>query len=232
MKANLDLGDADEELDLIAEIERAVGIVLTDEEMSRMETLGDLADRLGARLRPADGKCASSMTFYRVRWGLKRMGVAQRIAPETPLSSVIGRHVRAELGQLGRLTALAVPRARGAWMSYVGGALIFVGLVAFVGALAEQSWTFLSASIGLSVAAGLLIWADDGKLPHGIDTVGDLVRRTAALSHGRLTMEGAAARPAELFAVVREVIGEETGIPASELGRETRFWPLRADVAT
>src|SRR5579863_9828425 len=76
----------DDDLDGIAvvrDLERIFDVKVSHEEAERIFTVGEFHDLLVRKLPPneADRKCASAMTFYRLRSALRRLGYGDKLTP-------------------------------------------------------------------------------------------------------------------------------------------------------
>ncbi len=228
IRASLNLiGDEDAE----AAVEAVFDLRLTPDELQAVPTVGALHDVLVRRLPAREGACETSMIFYRLRRGLTAMGMDERIAPATPLPPVFRTRSKRALRTLGRITSLTLPQHEGGMLALAAfligaGALlcVFVGLFASLPAVAVTG-------VAAVIAAGVLGSLDRGRLPKGLDTVGDLARRTAPLNFGRLAGQGARVSDALSWSVLCEVLGDIAEVPADEIGRETLIYPPEKAVA-
>ena len=101
----------DDDLDgvmLLKEIEESFDLRVPDKDAERMERVGDFYDWLVDNVDPhCDGKkCASAMTFYRLRGAIRRLGFDIEPTPATKLDFLEGRKLKANLSNLAKETGL------------------------------------------------------------------------------------------------------------------------------
>ena len=222
MANSLDLDPEFGAIELFEEVEQTFGIQVANAEAERCETVGDLYDVICAHSPDwdcQDGKCGSSMVFYRMRRSLS-LGDKRGVTPETPLAGV-GLEPSQLFKKLEVDTGLRLPGYELTWLGVTGGILMVGGTIAAVVALLTGHW--IVSGIGFLVAlAGLPFFrADPGRLPAGFATVADLVRRTVPLN--ATVLREAGGRPADRWAILTALAAEHGNLPPDKIGPETFF---------
>jgi hypothetical protein len=212
-------------------LEEAFAVRFTESEYASMVTVGAIHDVIRTRLPERGGSCETSMAFYRLLQGLLRMSVTGRIGPSTILPASFSRRTNAEFRSLSRETGLRLPATQGGPLM-IGCLLVgAVGVVTLLTAgFLEQSWLGGFAA-GLIVLGVTLAKLDPGRLPSGIQTVGDLARASAPLSFGILARQGSRVTDDLTWAVLREVISDVAEIDANAISRDTLIYSPRKAVA-
>lgn len=212
-------------------LEKAFDLRFTEGEYASMVTVGAIHDVIWRRLPERSGACETSMAFYRLRRGLRRMGLAERIGPSTTLPTAFFHRTNAEFRSLSTETGLRLPATQGGPL--MAGCL-FIGAVGIVSLLVagvlEQPLIGWSA-IGLIVVGLILVKLDPGRLPRGVRTVGDLARQSAPLSFGILARQGSRVTDDLTWAVLCEVISDVVEIDARAIGRDTLIYARQKAVA-
>lgn len=206
-------------IDLIEEVETVFSFTITKDEAERCATIGDLYAVLCDHTPGWDtqgGKCGSSMTFYRIRRSLDP-DRTQGVNPGTALTGY-GRPLDL-FKRLGRDTGLRLPSARLTPVGMVGGLLFTGGLIAAVVTLLIGQWLLSCFAFGIAVFGMIPIWADRGRLPAGVATVGDLVRRTAPLNARQLEADGG--RPSDRWTILVSLASEHGSLMPDEIAPET-----------
>lgn len=219
MLTTLDLDPEWGAIDLIEEVETVFGFTITKDETERCATIGDLYAVLCVHTPGWDtqgGKCGSSMTFYRIRRSLDP-DRTKGVSPRTTLTGY-GRPLDL-FKRIGRETGLRLPSARLTPVGMVGGFLLTGGLLAAVVTLFIGQWLFSSVALGIAVFGMLPMWADRGRLPAGVATVGDLVRRTAPLNARQLGADGG--RPSDRWSILVSLASEHGSLMPDEIAPET-----------
>jgi hypothetical protein len=222
MVNTLDLDPEWGAIDLIEEVEATFGIKIANEEAEQCATVGDLYDMVSTHAPDwdsQDGSCGTSVVFYRLRRSLSprdRRGVV----PDTPLVS-IGLQPSRLFKKVADDTGLRLPAYEFTSPGMAGGYLLVGGIIAALVALLTGHW-IVSGIAALIALVGLpLIRLDPGRLPAGIVTVADLVRRTVPLNTPRLKEAGG--RPADRWSVLAALAAEHGVLPPDEIGPETVF---------
>ena len=220
MANTLDLDPEWGGIDLIEEVEAAFGIKVADHEAERCWTVGDLYEVICAHTpdwEKQNGSCASSAVFYKFRRSLAPED-KRTINPRAPLQPM-GASASRLFRSLGRDTGLRLPSVQSTGIGITGGYLCLVGFFVALVALFMGAWT-ISGIGGLMLALGaLLLQLDPARLPVGVTTVGDLVRRTVPLNSQTLAEAGA--RPSDRWAVSVALAAEHGLLPPTEIGPDT-----------
>jgi hypothetical protein len=219
MPTTLDLDPEWGAIDLIEEVETVFRFTITKDEAERCATIGDLyavvcAHTLG--WDAASGKCGSSMTFYRMRRSLDPERT-QGVSPRTTLTGY-GRPFEL-FKKLGRETGLRLPSVRLTPVGMVSGFFLTGALLVAIVTLLVGQWLFSGVAIGVAVFGMLPIWADRGRLPTGVETVGDLVRRTAPLNARQLEADGG--RLADRWTILVSLASEHGSLMPDEIAPGT-----------
>jgi hypothetical protein len=101
----------------------------------------------------------------------------------------------------------------------VGGFIITGGLLAAVVTLLIDQWLSSCVAFGIAMFGMLPMWADRGRLPAGVETVGDLVRRTAPLNARQLEADGG--RPSDRWTILASLASEHGSLMPDEIAPET-----------
>lgn len=222
MVNTLDLDPEWGAIDLLEEVEATFGIKIANEEAERCATVGDLYDVVSAHSPEwdsQDGNCGSSMVFYRLRRSLSPE-VRRGVVPDTTFAS-IGLQPSRLFKKLAGDTGLRLPAYELTWLGTTGGFLLVGGILAAIVALLTGHW-IISGIAALIALAGLpLIRLDPGRIPTGIVTVADLVRRTAPLNAA--VLKDAGGRPADCWSVLVALAAEHGVLPPDEIRPETVF---------
>lgn len=207
-------------IDLIEEAEEAFGIKIADEEAERCWTVGDLYEVICAHTPDWDeqnGSCASSSVFYRLRRSLAPAD-KRAVSPRSTLQRA-GVSPSRLLAWLRRDTGLRLPNAGPTIIGNIGAYMCLGGFIGGMVALFTGAW--LWSGIGALVLAlgALLVRLDPARLPFGVLTVGDLVRRAAPLNAQKLVKSGA--RPPDRWAILVALAAEHGSLPPAQIGPNT-----------
>jgi hypothetical protein len=218
-------------IDLIEEVEEAFAIKIADDEAERCWTVGDLHEVICAHTPYWDdqgGSCASSAVFYRLRRSLAPEDKAS-LSPSSLLEST-GMSASHLMKSLRSETRLRLPTVELTTIGIVGGWMCFVGFIGAVVALFTGAWA-LSGIGALGVALGvLLIRLDPARLPSGLTTVADLVRRTVPLNVQKLAQAGR--RPPDRWSVLVTLASEHGTLPPEQIGPDTFLLRRGMELAT
>jgi hypothetical protein len=207
-------------IDLIEEVEEAFTIKIADKEAERCWTVGDLYEVICTHTPDwdqQDGACGSSSVFYLLRRSLAPDD-KRAVSPRSILQRV-GASPNRLLASLQRDTGLRLPNAEPTITGLVGGYLCLLGLIGGIVALVTGAWLWSVAGalvLGLGV---LLVRSDPGRLPAGVTTVGDLVRRATPLNAQKLAASGA--RPIDRWAILVALAAEHGSLPPDQIGPDT-----------
>jgi hypothetical protein len=231
MANSLDLDPEWGAIDLLEEVEATFGIAIADEEAERCCTLGDLNDILCAHLPDwddQDGRCGSSMVFYRLRRSLSPHN-KRGVTPQTLLSDS-GLQPSRLFKKLAEDTGLRLPDHELTWRGVTGGFLLAGGTLGAVVALLEGHWLVGGIAVLTSLSGLPLARTDPGRFPVGMLTIGDLVRRTVPLNVAILTDAGG--RPPDRWSILVALAAEHGTLSPSEIGPETFFHRRSLELAT
>jgi hypothetical protein len=218
------VGDGDD-LDLLVDLEAAFGIGVTDNEREHIRTVGDIYAIIGGRFsnaKQSTNGCLTAMAFYRVRRALRALGSTDTIAPDTTLRDISPLKPKQLMKKLESVAGLRMPSAAGLWtsigiwLSFAGGLVLFLVLLAN-----PQLWLMPTALILLG--SSLVYW-ERGILSSDCETVGGLAKKAACLNLGRLVIEGARPRDSDLWNALTEVLANHSSVPPSFITPNTRFF--------
>lgn len=209
-------------IDLIEEIEAVFGFTITKEEAERCSTVGDLYDVICAHSPDWDGlngSCGSSMVFYRMRHSLSPDD-KRSITPNTRLADA-GLQPSRLFQKLKEDTGLRLPAYEYTWLGNTGGYLLVGGIIAAIVALLTGHWILAGIALLIALAGVPLLRLDPGRLPAGVSTLADLVRRTVPLNATGLKEAGG--RPADRWAILAALSSEHGNLAPHEIGPDTFF---------
>jgi len=231
-------GDGDED-HIVADVERAFGISISDHEAHETLTVGQLYDLIESKTGGKTDVCLSQLAFYRLRRAFRELGIAAAVTPATPVSVVRNiqpRSIHASWKTLTRQSALELPALEAPclfgpvslpkWPTIaVLSVLGFATLVVWLDVLGLPPWilfVLLFAMMPLVAGLDFLRWRIVGDIPRRIGTVGDLAREAAGhsfreLSCGRKT--GPSDRWFALLALLRQISGYQP-----KIARDTTFF--------
>lgn len=216
-------------IDLIEEIEAAFGFTITKDEAERCVTIGDVY-RVICDHTPGweaqGGKCASSMTFYRLRRSLSA-DESQKITPHTSLQQ--GGDIHRLFKRVGRETGLRLPPTQSTTIGNVGGYLFSAALIAGIMTLLIGQFKLSMLALGVGMSGTFFVWTDRGRLPVGVATIGDLVRRTAPLNASKLQAEGG--RPSNRWEILASLAAEHGILGPDQIRPETFLHRKSMDLA-
>lgn len=202
-------------IDLVGEVEREFGFTFTREEAERCSTVGDIyaviVDHEPA-VEAQIGKCGSAMTFYKIRRALD----PDRTKGLTPGTALVTHGKPNKLFKtLEQETGLRLPDTKLTSVGMAGGFLLSVGFLAGIVALLNGHWQAGGIAFVVGLFGVALGWTDPGRLPMGVATVGDLVRRTAALSTRLLQNEGG--RSCDVWSVLTALAAEHGSLQPDQI---------------
>jgi hypothetical protein len=231
MANSLDLDPEWGAIDLLEEVEGVFGIKIADAEAEQCCTVGDLYEVLCAHLPEWDGeegRCGSSMVFYRLRRSLNPAD-KRDVTPDMLLTSS-GLQPGQLFKKLADDTGLRLPNYELTWLGKMGGFLLAGGIIAAIVALLTGHWV-ISGAVALASLAGLpLLRLDPGRFPAGMFTLADLVRRTVPLNVA--TLKEAGGRPPGRWSVLVALAAEHGTLSPDEIGPETYFHRRSLELAT
>ncbi len=211
----------DDFIDVIITLEKSLGVKFHDEAFARIRTLGELHDLVcqeAEKLNRGGNKCATSMSFYRLKAAIQRTGLPRRLSPSTPLRA------------LTDLDYKAVTRRLAGWsVAHLSisafGCLIAVVLVLAINIpvfLAFGGWAFLTGLLSAIFLLAIAARFFPARLPEQ-KTVGELASSLAAKNLKRLAEEGAALAPQAVWKALTQIVADQMGVEPKRLSRESRF---------
>lgn len=223
MMNTLGLDDELDTVEVVSSLETSFSIQFTVAEVSAWRTVGDIYSTLRIRFSNSGkraGRCATAMTFYRLRRALSDLSIDTRLRPETPVKGLTTLTTKALFKQISARAGLRLPRPRVALWGTLGAWSIlasFVGL-ASAAVFAPYLWLLpmLAAALGI-----MLLRLDPGDIPFDCQTLGDLSRKVTGLNFGKLSNEGAELQDKDLWNALVEVLSEDTFLPKLEIRPET-----------
>jgi hypothetical protein len=225
MPNTLGLDDDLDGVEVVRDLERIFGVKLWNDEAERISTVGNFHELLLRKIPPnaADQKCASAMTFYRLRRALGQLGYGQNLTPASDIRILERGRTKTNFKKLEMESGLDLPNpvtTNFGWSAFLlcffsvwGGALYLSPGILSV---------FLGCLFALFGAGAVLNYIDPGKLPADCATLADLTKRTAALNFGRLVKMGARHGENEIWETLVEALSGYD-LPKSDITRDTYF---------
>ncbi len=207
-------------IEIIRGIEDSMGISFADDIFAEIRTLGQMHELIcrEAEKIPSSGtKCATSMSFYRLKAAINRLGPSRRLTPATSLRALPNFNYVKIIDQLEGWNAPKYLSAPGFYLTTGLTLAVNIPLAFLIGAL--------SVATGLLTFILLLILAIrlmPARLPNE-KTVGELANRLAIGNLRRLAEQGAAITPRTLWEALVHIVAEVMDIAPDRLSRESRF---------
>jgi hypothetical protein len=226
MPNTLGLDDDLDGVEVVLSLERIFDIKVSIEEAARVITVGDFYDLLLRKIIPneADRKCATAMTFYRLRDALKQLGYGAKLTPASSVLFLERGRTKSNLKRLEKQSGLQMPEAAPTRSSSLPALACLLATTAGVFSLQPGILSALAGLlIGLLVALVAVVVVsniDPGKLP--CVTLAELTKMTAPLNYGRLVKMGARHRKEDIWEHLVEALSRY-GLPKSEITHETYF---------
>ena len=179
-------------IDLLEEVEASFGITIEGAVAEQIETVGDLYDTicdLTPKWDSQRGSCASSVAFYRLRRALVHI-YRKSISPQMDIP-LHGTTPSKLFSLLERETGLRLPSAPLTTPGFIGGMLFLIGIIGGMIAMFDAAWEVAASSAVMAAAGVVLLRVDPGRLPVGVETLGDLVTRAVPLNAQKLAEMGA-----------------------------------------
>ncbi|HJW41572.1 MAG TPA: hypothetical protein VJ476_10135 [Rhizomicrobium sp.] len=230
MANTLGLGDDLDSVELVQDIEKAFDVEIANAEAERLLVVGQLYDLLVSKIPASDAnkKCASAMTFYRLRQGMERLGFGRKLSPSADIRFLEKSGASRSFKRLERETGLTLPKLVMTWIGGFGCLLSVASIcVAIVAALffhrTQSFLPFLMLLLLLAVGTGFAVtYLDPGKLTQDCRTLGGLSKRTAAQNFGKLAELGARNGSEDIWNSLVDLLSNYS-LPKSEITRETYF---------
>lgn len=211
----------DDFIDVIIALEESLGIKFPDEAFAHIHTLGELHDLIyqeAEKLNRGGNKCATSMSFYRLKAAINRAGSPRKLSPSMPLRTLTDLNYRAVTRWLGDWSAPRLPiSAFGCQMTVV--LVLLINVPVF---LAFGGWAFLTGLLSAIFLLAIAARFFPARLPEQ-KTVGELASSLAARNLNRLATEGAALTPQTVWKALTQIVADQMGIEPKRLSRESRF---------
>ena len=211
----------DDFIDVIITLEESLCLKFPDEAFAHIRTLGELHDLIyqeAEKLNGGGNKCATSMSFYRLKAAIHRTGSPRRLSPSTPLRTLTDLDYRAVTRWLGDWSAPPLPISAFGCLMVVAFILV-INVPVF---LAFGSWAFLTGLLSAIFLLAIAARFFPASLPEQ-KTVGELASSLAARNLNRLAKEGAALTPQTVWKALTQIVADQIGIEPKRLSRESRF---------
>jgi len=225
MPNTLGLDDDLDGVEVVRDLERIFDIKVSNEEAERIFTVGEFHDLLLSKLPPneADKKCATAMTFYRIRRALRRLGYGDRLTPASDMRLLEQGRTKSNLMKLEGDSRLRMPGAvstrTGRRVALFGFVMTLIIVFSLQPGFASA---FLGVIVGLVLVGVVLKYGDPGKLPANCSTLADFTRTAAAMNYGRLVKMGARHRDQDIWDNLVESLSHYA-LPKPDITRETFF---------
>jgi acyl carrier protein len=222
---SLGLDDDLDGVEALQTIERVFDVKVSNEEATQMQTVGNLFDLLVEKIpsNTLDKKCASAMAFYRLRRAIHELGYGNAQLPTSGVSFLDRGNVRRKLKNIEHATALNLPSVRPTAPGWIGGVLIFLAIpFAAYYVFPHAVSVIFGALAGFFAGIYFVAFIDPGRLPMDCHTLGDLARKTALLSFGKLAKAGARHTHQDIWDNLIEALSCYE-LAKSEITRETFF---------
>lgn len=214
----------DEALNLVRDIEKAFDVNIGKESESIL-TVGQLHDLLLRKipLRDTDKKCASAVAFYRLKQGIKTLGLDVQAAPSADLRQLEINGAKNSLRALEKETGLRLPEPGFTRLGLFGLYTSLFSFFAFAGFSIYHPLDFWHLILVVIFLAGITIARlTPGKLPKSCSTLGKLAEKTAALNYGDLIKLGASHSDKQIWKNLVALLQNDI-LSASEITRDTFF---------
>jgi hypothetical protein len=225
MPNTLGLDDDLDSVEIVHHLERVFDITVSKEEAARIVKVGEFHDLLLQKIpqNDADRKCASAVTFYRIRSALHRLGYGDGLTPASDIRALERGRTKVNLRSLEKEAGFYMPKTTstriGRRRSLCGFIVTLVGVFSLQPGFAAA---FLGVLAGTGVAAIIFGYFDPGKLPTNCETLGGLTKVVAAENYGRLIKMGARHGSEDIWENLIEALSHYA-LSKSEITRETFF---------
>jgi hypothetical protein len=220
-------------LEIVLEVEDTFGISIPDEDAARLTTVGMLYDYvLVHRFHGKQDACLTSMTFYKLRRGLMLVLQLPRnaIRVSTELTAIIPKRRRRTWRAIEKATGYRLPFLRRprwvvtlATLATIGLGIVvpaLLGLKPFGGGVIVAMVSICLLAFVFSRLTGVFAY----ELPPEVTTVGQLAKATLARNYQPILAESkTSASDAEVWDMLRRIIGEQMGFRTEQLTKETNF---------
>ena len=222
MSSSLGLAGDLDDVELIEDVEEAFGFRLSDDELRRCRTVGDLFKLVERRLPESLGaSCATAMCFYRLRRALQHR-VATELRPKTAIGELGSLSVRSLHRIIREECGLRPPPQ---YLSVWGCIALALVVALPVGMLAlGLAWWVAAASAAPAIT---LYRVAPIRLPEGVSTFGDLVHLVSSRSIGTLSQQGARLKSSEAWSAFRSILSEHSVLPQDAIAPDTTIYYQR-----
>ena len=209
------IGDLDD-VDLIEDLAQAFDVPLSDDDLKRVRTVGDIYELIESELPESTaGSCATAMCFYRLRRALQPR-IKTTLRPQSEIKELETLAVR-DLRKI--IEGECGLRAPPPYISLLG----CIALALTVVLPLSSYWLGLPwwVAIASALFAFGLFQVSPMHLPPGVATFGDLVHEVSSRSIGTLSQQGARLGPNEAWSAFKDVVSGHSSIPKDEITPET-----------
>lgn len=236
MANTIGLDDDLDPVEILMTVDRNFDITVTDDEAECISTVGELHDLLLSKIpaNPADNKCASAMTFYRIRAALRRLGFAHDLSPGSDMRILERGSLQSNIAALQVDSGFLMPDTVATRVTGLASLCGFAASCAAfwlwqpspsgLGWLGFGFGAVLIGLIGSLIAASLAFgFFDPGQLPKDCATLGQFARRVAAMNCGSLIKMGARHRDEDIWDSLVDTLLQFSGskLPKPEVARNT-----------
>lgn len=224
-------------VEYVQELEAIFQVSFADDETKDVITVGDLYDRLLEKMPLGDPnkKCATAMAFYCLRRAFVRFEHAERLTPSSDITRLNALGAKQALKLLREDCGLSVPASRftrlgdiGCAAAIIGGLVPLGGFFAYIGYHSASALVVTAIALAVLAGGALATSIDRGLLPDDCETLGGLVRKTAAASYGQLVKLGARARGEEIWDIMIGTLAERSCVAKDRIDRDTTFYSASA----
>jgi hypothetical protein len=225
MPNTLGLDDDLDGVELLQDLERIFDVQVSNEEATRMMTVGDLFDLLVRKIPPnnVDQKCTSAMAFYRLRRAIRDLGYGDAPVPSSDVRFLDQGNLRARLKNIEHASGLALPSVGATVPGCIGALIVLIAVPVLAYQIFPSAVSVVFGLLAGIIAGGAVLrYIDPGRLPKDCKTLGDLAQKSAALSFGRLAKEGGRHSDQDIWENLVEALSCYR-LAKSEINRDTFF---------
>jgi acyl carrier protein len=227
-------------VELVMQMEETFGIVVDDLDAERIGTVGQAYRYILRKLELRQSHpCPSAALFYRLRRALMESSGADRksISPSALMATFLPETgFRAAWIGLGDELGVRLPGpVLSAWQSRlaIGFGLTTGAIVLAAGSILDGGITLdnLAPALGVTTLSAILGWASAyqvvapfaSTIPPGCETIRGTVQATLSRHFRPPGGASKAWHPNEVWAVLRDLISEQVGVPRDEITEEKHF---------
>src|SRR6266481_165950 len=146
-------------VEVVINLETSFSIRFADAEVGAWRTVGDIYSTLRSRVSNSGkraGRCATAMTFYRLRRALSELSIDTRLRPDTPVKEMTGLTAKPLFKQVSARSGLRMPRPKVALWGALGHWSILAGLIGMLttAVLVPHWWLVPMLATGLGFIHG------------------------------------------------------------------------------